>query len=48
MVSSYNRELLGICDSIAVMCRGRLSPAEPAEALDERTLMLKATGSEAA
>ena len=26
MVSSYLPELLGVCDRIAVMCRGRLGP----------------------
>jgi ribose transport system ATP-binding protein len=30
MVSSYLPELLQVCDSIAVMTRGRLSPAKPA------------------
>ena len=30
MVSSYLPELLSVCDSIAVMTRGRLSPAKPA------------------
>jgi len=29
MVSSYLPELLGVCDRIAVMTRGRLSPARP-------------------
>ena len=27
MVSSYLPELLGVCDRVAVMCRGRLGPA---------------------
>jgi len=27
MVSSYVPELLGVCDRVAVMCRGRLGPA---------------------
>ncbi len=44
MVSSYLPELLGICDRIAVMCRGRLGPAYPAAEMDERKLMLLATG----
>ena len=30
MVSSYLPELLGVCDRVAVMCRGRLGPARPA------------------
>lgn len=46
MVSSYLPELLGICDRVAVMHRGRLSPPRPVEELDEHTLMLAATGQE--
>lgn len=44
MVSSYLPELLGICDRIAVMCRGRLQPARPVEDLDAHILMQEATG----
>lgn len=44
MVSSYLPELLGVCDRIAVMYRGRLGPARPAAELDEHSLMLEATG----
>lgn len=44
MVSSYLPELLGTCDRIAVMCRGRLGPARPVEELDEHQIMLEATG----
>jgi ribose transport system ATP-binding protein len=44
MVSSYLPELLGVCDRIAVMCRGRLGPARPVSELDEHRLMLEATG----
>jgi ribose transport system ATP-binding protein len=29
VVSSYLPELFGICDRLAVMCRGRLSSARP-------------------
>src|SRR6202011_64156 len=29
MVSSYLPELLGVCDRVAVMARGRLGPARP-------------------
>jgi ribose transport system ATP-binding protein len=47
LVSSYLPELMGICDRIAVMCRGRLGPARPANDLDEHQIMLEATGSEA-
>jgi ribose transport system ATP-binding protein len=47
MVSSYLPELLGLCDRIAVMCRGRLGPARPAGGLDEHSLMMEATGATA-
>jgi len=47
MVSSYLPELLGICDRVAVMYRGRLGPAHPVSEVDEHTLMLEATGSHA-
>jgi ribose transport system ATP-binding protein len=43
IVSSYLPELLGLCDRIAVMHRGRLGPARPAAELDEHRLMLEAT-----
>jgi ribose transport system ATP-binding protein len=48
LVSSYLPELLGLCDRIAVMCRGRLGPARPVAEWDEHRLMLAATGAEAA
>jgi ribose transport system ATP-binding protein len=49
MVSSYLPELLGVCDRIAVMCRGRLGPARPVAGLDEPALLREAAvGSEAA
>ena len=44
MVSSYLPELLGICDRIAVMHRGRLRPARPVTELTEHSLMREATG----
>jgi ribose transport system ATP-binding protein len=44
MVSSYLPELLGLCDRVAVMCRGRLGPARPVAELDEHRLVLEATG----
>jgi ribose transport system ATP-binding protein len=44
MVSSYVPELLGLCDRIAVMCRGTLSTPRPAGELNEHDLMLAATG----
>jgi ribose transport system ATP-binding protein len=45
VVSSYFPELLGICDRIAVMCRGRLGEARPASKWDEHSLLAEATGS---
>jgi ribose transport system ATP-binding protein len=44
MVSSYLPELLGVCDRIAVMCRGRLGPARPVSQTNEHQIMLEATG----
>ena len=46
LVSSYLPELLGICDRIAVMHRGRLGPAHPVDKCSEHSLMLEATGQE--
>jgi ribose transport system ATP-binding protein len=48
MVSSYLPELLGVCDRIAVMCRGRLGPARPAAEWTEQSLVHEAAGGEAA
>ena len=45
MVSSYLPELLGVCDRLAVMCRGTLSPARPIGEWDEHSVMLAATAS---
>jgi ribose transport system ATP-binding protein len=44
VVSSYLPELMGICDRIAVMCRGILGPARPVTEIDEHRLMVEATG----
>ncbi len=44
MVSSYLPELLGVCDRIAVMTRGRLRPPRPVNELDEHSILLAATG----
>ncbi len=44
LVSSYLPELLGVCDRMAVMCRGRLGPARPVNEVNERVLMLEAAG----
>lgn len=48
LVSSYLPELIGTCDRIAVMCRGRLGSARPTAEWTEHTIMLAATGAEAA
>jgi ribose transport system ATP-binding protein len=48
LVSSYLPELLGLCDRIAVMRRGRLDEPRPVREWDEHSLMLAATGSESA
>ena len=48
MVSSYLPELLGICDRIAVMCRGILGEARNVEDWDEHQLMAAATGQDEA
>ena len=44
MVSSYLPELLGVCDRIAVMCRGLLGPARPVAERNEHEIMIEATG----
>jgi ribose transport system ATP-binding protein len=46
LTSSYLPELLGICDRIAVMSRGRLGPARAVGEWDEERLMQAATGTE--
>jgi len=44
MVSSYLPELLGVCDRLAVMSRGALSPARPVAEWTEESIMAVATG----
>jgi ribose transport system ATP-binding protein len=44
MISSYVPELLGLCDRVAVMCRGRLGAPRPVAELNEHEIMLEATG----
>jgi ribose transport system ATP-binding protein len=44
VASSDLAELLGLCDRIAVMCRGALGPARPASEWSEHALMMAATG----
>jgi ribose transport system ATP-binding protein len=46
MISSYLPELLGVCDEIAVMTRGRLGATRPVAQWNEHQLMLAATGKE--
>jgi ribose transport system ATP-binding protein len=48
MVSSYLPELLGVCDRIAVMCKGRLHPARPVSTINEHDIMLEATAAKEA
>ena len=43
-VSSYLPELLGVCDTIGVMCRGRMSKIAPFDEWTEHTLMEQAVG----
>jgi ribose transport system ATP-binding protein len=43
IVSSYLPELLGVCDRIAVMRKGRLQPARPVSEIDEHQIMMEAT-----
>lgn len=45
-VSSYFQELLNMCDTIAVMARGRLVETRRAEEWDEHSLLLAAMGGE--
>ncbi|MFI5380280.1 MAG: sugar ABC transporter ATP-binding protein [Tepidisphaerales bacterium] len=44
VVSSYLPELMGICDRIAVMCRGALGVPRPVDRWTEHEIMLEATG----
>ncbi len=44
VISSYVPELLGICDRIAVMHRGRLGPPRPASQWSERAIIAAAAG----
>jgi ribose transport system ATP-binding protein len=46
IVSSYLPELLGVCDRIGVMCRGRLGHPKTTTDITENELMLQATGQE--
>jgi ribose transport system ATP-binding protein len=46
-VSSYLPELLGVCDTIAVMCRGVLSAAKPVSEWTEHQIIASAIGQDA-
>ena len=46
MVSSYLPELLGLCDRVAVMCRGRLGPLRPTSEWTEHSLLMEASGAQ--
>jgi len=47
MVSSYLPELLGLCDRVAAMYRGRLGPVRPASEWTEHSLLMEASGARA-
>jgi ribose transport system ATP-binding protein len=44
IVSSYLPELFGLCDRLAVMCRGRLSPARPISEWTPESVLATAIG----
>ena len=48
LVSSYLPELLGVCDRIAVMSRGRLGPARAGGGMDRALVLMHASGARAA
>ncbi len=48
VVSSSMTELIGVCDRIAVMRRGRLGPFRPVDEWDEHALTVSAVGGEGA
>jgi ribose transport system ATP-binding protein len=47
LVSSYFPELLGVCDRIAVMSRGRLGPVRGVAEWNEHSLLMEASGARA-
>jgi ribose transport system ATP-binding protein len=47
MVSSYLPELLGLCDRVAPMYRGRMGPVRPAMEWTEHSLLMEASGAQA-
>lgn len=48
IVSSYLPELLGICDRIAVMCKGQLNRARAVSEFNEHEIMTEATATKEA
>jgi ribose transport system ATP-binding protein len=44
IVSSYLPELFGLCDSLAVMSRGRLTPSAPLSTWTPESVMAAAIG----
>jgi len=44
MVSSYLPELFGVCHTLAVMSRGRLTPARPIDEWTPESVMEAAIG----
>ncbi|RMD74003.1 MAG: sugar ABC transporter ATP-binding protein, partial [Lentisphaerae bacterium] len=47
VISSYLPELMGLCDRIAVMCKGKLGPARDISQINEHMIMQEATGTAA-
>ena len=45
VVSSYLPELFGVCDTLAVMCRGKLTPARPVAEWTPESVIAAATAS---
>ena len=43
-VSSYLPELLGVCDTIAVMCRGKITAVKPVSEWTEHSIIAAAIG----
>jgi ribose transport system ATP-binding protein len=43
-ISSYLPELLGVCDTIGVMCRGNVVEIRPASQWTEHSIMIAAIG----
>ena len=46
MISSYLPELMGTCDKVAVMCKGKLGKIKNINEINEHSIMLEATGTE--